>query len=382
MNKKTMKKGLIFFSALMTSSIALNAMGMDDRVLQLENQMKQVGTETAMGTFGALTALARPQVDGQGFFITADVLYWHAKIGGTEFGYTDSKPAGVLPIEGDTKCHDFEWNWGFRLGAGYNTEHDGWDVRANYTRFNTGDSESSNPGANAAVVPLRGAARIVQPAVANGLFVTCQSAKSEFDFDYQTVDVELGRAFFISKQLSFRPFAGLKSAWVEQNQHVRYTGGSPVALPGTAFSGLGLDLNTVEVKDDNDFWGMGPRLGFNTTWSLGCGFSLVGNIDGALLVGLFDVVHKEDFSISDNKIKLKSKQHSLVPMVDYKLGVRYDKYFNDNKQHIGVGLGFEAQYWWRLNQALVIDESATLKYSRSSQDTGIYGITLDLKLDF
>ncbi|MBI3211910.1 MAG: MOMP family protein, partial [Simkania negevensis] len=95
----------IAIASLMATSVAFGAMDMDSRVTQLENQMKQVRTETAMGTAGALTALARPEVDGRGFFITADVLYWHAKIGGTEFGYTDSKPAGVLPIEGDTKCH-------------------------------------------------------------------------------------------------------------------------------------------------------------------------------------------------------------------------------------------------------------------------------------
>ena len=64
------------------------------------------------------------------------------------------------------------------------------------------------------------------------------------------------------------------------------------------------------------------------------------------------------------------------------LGLRYDKYVNDNKQHIGIGLGFEANYWWRQNQMLKIDDSAVLKYERYSEDVSMHGITLDFKWDF
>ena len=104
-------------------------MDMDSRVTQLENQMQQVRTETAMGTYGAQTASARAEVDGYGWFFNFDVLYWHAKVGGTEFAYTDQDPRAQLPVKGRTKDIDFEWDWGIRVGLGYNFEHDGWDLR-------------------------------------------------------------------------------------------------------------------------------------------------------------------------------------------------------------------------------------------------------------
>ena len=75
----------IAVASIVTSSAAFAAMDMDSRVTQLESQMSQVRTETAMGTYGANTASARAEVDGRGWFITADVLYWHAKVGGTEY---------------------------------------------------------------------------------------------------------------------------------------------------------------------------------------------------------------------------------------------------------------------------------------------------------
>ena len=64
------------------------------------------------------------------------------------------------------------------------------------------------------------------------------------------------------------------------------------------------------------------------------------------------------------------------------LGLRFDKYIHNNKQHLGIGLGFEANYWWRQNQMIKIDDAAVLKYERYSEDVSMHGITLDLKWDF
>ena len=128
MKVSMLRKISIAIASLVASSTAFAGMDMDSRVTQLENQMQQVRTETAMGTYGAQTATARPEVDGRGWFLTLDVLYWHAKVGGTEFAYSDNDPSANLPIRGRTKDIDFEWDWGVRVGLGYNFAHDGWDA--------------------------------------------------------------------------------------------------------------------------------------------------------------------------------------------------------------------------------------------------------------
>ena len=87
--------------AIATSSAAFAAMDLEARLTELENQMQQVRTETAMDTYGANTALARPAVeDGYNWFVMLDVLYWRTKIGGTEYAYTDQDPTASLPIKG------------------------------------------------------------------------------------------------------------------------------------------------------------------------------------------------------------------------------------------------------------------------------------------
>lgn len=376
MKKSLLSKFSIALVTLMASSNAFAGMDMDSRVTQLENQMQQVRTETAMGTYGANTASARPEVDGHGWFFSADVLYWHAKVGGTEFAYTDNDLVGSFPVKGRSKDIDFSWDWGFRFGLGYNFDHDGWDAHLQYTWFDSSGNDSTRAGLNSTVIPLRGSSTIVNNG-SGDQFLFCSSAKSQYDFDYSALDLEIGRAYFVSGDLSFRPHWGLKSAWFDQEQVTRYTGGDANE------SNLGLGVNTVHIKDDCDFWGLGPRVGVDSKWYLGCGFSIFGNVAGALLFGHFDVDHKEHYSpYQNNRIKLNANRHAFSPTVQMQLGLHYDKYIHDNKQHIGIGLGFEANYWWRQNQMIKIDDATVLKYERYSEDVSMHGLTIDFKWDF
>jgi len=381
MKLSLLRKISIAIASLVASSTAFAAMDMDSRVTQLENQMQQVRTETAMGTYGAQTASARPEVDGYGWFFAFDVLYWHAKAGGTEFAYSDQDPFAQLPTKGRAKDVDFEWDWGLRVGAGYNFKHDGWDCRAQYTWFDSNGSDSTGAGANSSIIPLRGSSTIVATATNSNLqFLYCTSAKSQYDFDYSSIDLELGRAYFISGKLSFRPHWGLKTAWFDQEQTTRYTGG---ALNPANPNALGLEGNTVHIKDTCDFWGLGPRVGLDSNWHLGYGFSIFGNVSGALVFGHFNVEHKEHYSVStDNRIKLSANKHAFSPTAQMQLGLRYDTYIQNNTQHLGVGLGFEAQYWWRQNQMLKIGDAQVLKYERYSDDVSMHGLTLDFQWDF
>jgi len=368
--------------AIATSSAAFAAMDREARLTELENQMQQVRTETAMNTYGANTATARPVVDnGYNWFVMLDVLYWRTKLGGTEYAYTDQDPTASLPIKGRTKHMEFDWDCGLRVGLGYNFDYDGWSLSGQYTWFDTSGSDSTRAGLNSSVVPLRGSSSIA--GTANGIqdfFVFCTSAKSQFDMSYQAIDVELGRDYYVSSKLALRPFWGVKTAWIDLEQTTRYTGGNPT---GGNDSILGLSRNTVHIRENSDFWGVGPRTGIDTRWYLGEGFSIFGNIAGALLYGYFDVDHKERFTASnDFRIRLHADRHAFSPTVQYQMGLRWDSYFHNNKHHFAVGLGFEGQYWWRMNQMLKIDDATTLKYERYSEDLSTYGLTLDMKLEF
>ncbi|MEM8727998.1 MAG: Lpg1974 family pore-forming outer membrane protein [Chlamydiota bacterium] len=382
MKVSILRKISIAIGSLVVPSAAFAAMDMDSRITQLENQMQQVRTETAMGTCGAKRASARPEVEGYGWSFTFDALYWRTKVGGTEFAYTNQSPKNQFPMEGRAKDIDFKWNWGIRVGLGRNFAHDGWDLKGRYTWFDAGGSGSAKVDSSGAVIPLKGSPTIVEDesAATQNQFLYCTSAKSEYGFDYSALDLELGHAYFVSRKLSFRPHWGLKAAWIDQEQITRYTGG---AIDTEEPENLGLEGNTVHVKDNCDFKGLGPRVGFDSRWHLGNGFSIFGDIAGALVFGYFDIEHKEHYSqLVDNRVKLGANRHAFSPTAHVQLGLRYDNYIHNSTQHIGVGLGFEAQYWWRQNQMLTIGDTKPIKYDRYSEDISMHGLTLDIQWDF
>jgi hypothetical protein len=352
--------------ALAVSSAAFAALDMESRVTQLEKQMQQVRTETPADTFGAKTALGRPAVDGHGFFVTLNALYWQPKTGGTEYAYTDQDTQGAYPRKGRVKTMDFDWDYGFRVGVGYNLDHDGWDTHLQYTWLDSSGSSSTRAGSNSSVIPLKSSWEI-----ADNSSLVAESAKSMYDFDYQSLTLELGRDFYLSKKLSVHPHVGLKSTWLDLTQSVRYTGRE-------------LEGNTLHVDDYADFWGLGPRFGFDSKWYVGNGFSLFGKLSGALIYGYHDVDHKEKMSNNPDvrKIHLHANKHGFAPNANMQLGVRYDTYVNDNKQHVSLGLAFEAEYYFKINQMLQIRDQSNDTFNRPGYEASMHGLTLDFKFDF
>ncbi len=391
-------KNMIKWSLLLGITASVFAVSSDERLDLLEKEMQEVGIENIDGTYGAYLTNARPEVNGKGVFITMDALFWRAQVGGTEYAYSSANQinptfplSGTFPLKGSVKDIDFKWGWGLRAGLGYNFKCNGWDTHLEYTWYDTSGSDSHTAGRNSTVIPLRSASTITGNAnnVANSVFVFSHAAKSQFDFNYQTLDLELARNYFVSGMLSLRPHIGLKGAWINLEQIARYYGGDLISVVGADVLGLG--INTVKIKDNCDFKGVGPRAGVDTKWFIGHGFSLFSNVAAALLWGHYDVGHKEKFSqLANNRIRLGADMNRFSPTMQLQIGLAYDTYVMDDTAHISLGISFDVNYWWRMNQMLKDDSNLiggpnTLlppKYERYSEDVSLRGATIDLKIDF
>ncbi len=373
--------------ALMASASAFAAADMESRVAELERQMSQVRIVTPNGTCGANTALANPILDDcdeccSSWFVEASILSWHPKVGGTEFAYTDQSPKASLKIKGNVKDMDFSWDWGFKALVGYSSEVDGWDVSLRYTWFDSHGSKRTSAGRGDSVISLRSSPNITKGVT--GPFVYCKSIKSQFDYTFNSVDLEMGRHFYLSETLSWRPFIGLKAAWIDLEQITRCTGGETVEQGAS-----GLANNTVHIKDISEMFGVGPRIGGLTNWYIGQGYSLFGSFTSAMLYSRFDVNHKERFSGNKNegRYNLGGDCHFFVPSVEFMLGAQYDRYVNNDRNHIRVRLSFESQYFWRANQMMkinypAIEGTSANNIERIPSDLSQHGLTLDFRVDF
>ena len=280
------------------------------------------------------------------FYVTAEWLYWRTRQEGMEFA--------------TAKTVKFDFQSGFRVGLGVHLPSDHWDIYVNYTRFNPDGSERAH-GSFYPLFLFQGAG-VQGPAVAGG--------HAHWDIEFQNVDVEIGRAFYIAKTLVFRPFFGLKGAWIDQDARMRYEGG---------FIPAG---QTFRTHFENDFKGAGPLLGIESNWLIGAGFSLFGNIAASLVIGHFDMT-QEQYQLDEAKVVDLNSDFNLVsPALQMAAGLVWDRNFNKERWHVGLCAGFETQFWWDQNQTEQFTDNELPIYVRQKGDLAFYGLTLKARFDF
>lgn len=381
----TIKKGITML-ALATLSHTIYAASIDERMGELERRINRMYITTPNGTCGAYTASARPTLNscnqccGSNWNLGFSLLYWQASTCGTDFAYGKQNPVVSFPVKGSVRDVHSKWNWGYKVSLGYNIDHDSWESNLCYTDFSGTGSNKMASGCNDNVVPLLGAYTLPAPA---GIFAFCSEAKSQTEMHFRTLLWDLARDFFVSDCLSIRPFTALKAAWITTRQSTRYTGGDPQ----TPVLGLGDDL--VHVKENCTFKGFGPVMGLGANWYIGRGVSIYNEFTIGMLYGKLQLSHSERYSANDlSTLKLKNDCHKFCPMAKYMLGLARKCYFRDDQNHLLVRLGFESQYWWRVNQVMRVtdipnvDAVALVKYLRQGLDFSVMGVTFDIRLDF
>lgn len=344
--------------ALVATSAALSADVNDAQVRNLENRVSAL--EQRKGASGMINPSGRPEVkDGADMFFTADLLIWQAHENGLSYVI---KNKGADLSDSSTKELHYQWEPGVRLGIGWNTPHDGWDVCANWTYFHS-KAQSHTHAGKGSLYPV-----LIAPYFSEDTAVGIPySARSKLSFDLNMIDLELGREFFVSKWLTLRPFIGPRTAWIYQDMNVHYKG---------------FEEGNYRVDMSNNYWGIGVRPGLNTQWGLGCGFSFFGNTALSLLYGFFDV----DQTQSVSRTTYIDNNHSTRvgrAIAEIQLGVRWERMFADDRCHFSVQAGWENFMFFGQNQFdRFVDDFNPGVFVANQGDLTIQGYTLAFRLDF
>ncbi len=324
-------------------------------------------------TSGIVNPSGRPQVkEGADLFLTADWLIWQANETGLGFCIkTDTSSTSALG-EGSAHSAEFDWESGFRVGFGYNMGHDSWDLYLNWTWFQDDGSEHVHTDGDDFIYPS-----VMHP----GSSVTATEAESHVDLHLNVLDLEMGREFYVSKWLTLRPHAGLRSAWVHQTNNIEYENLFSVSQ-GT------LLYNEYEVERECNYWGMGIRTGLDTQWGLGKGWSIYGNAAISLLYGFFHVEHEEERTPSSTGVEvtlidLTNSYRAGRAVTDLQLGLRWDHMFCKDRFHFGIQAGWEHHMFFSQNQFMTfVDDITDGIFVQNQGDLELQGWTLAARFDF
>lgn len=352
-------------------------------------------------------APARPVTCNGDWMITVAGVYWNANQDGMEYAIDNhvrtlleipSAVEDILPlnnlIDASYVTPNFDWDFGFKIGLGYNTTCDGWDIGATWTwyRSKARDHVEAEFSENHTLIALWSA---YNDPLGHATFAS--DIETSWELQLNLIDIELGREFWVSKKMTFRPFIGLRIAFIDQEFDIQHKGGSWLVDDDGPLNNL--------VELDNDFQGVGVRTGLNSIFHLGCGWGIYGDLGVSIVYGRFDINEKETnreaYNLYDKIPIMETKDHFRASraMLDLGLGIQWGGLFCECQYGITVSLGweqhlfFDQNQFWRVNRidtftdidnglGVTQNDSGENSYYQRRGDLSTQGATLKVVFEF
>lgn len=325
----------------------------------------------------------------QGFFVTADFLYWIAHEEGLEYATRGLKtsPGAVggsasEPVPpGSAHNVDFEWGPGFRIGAGYTLPKSFWDLGLTWTHYSTDAKGSASHAGDFRFNPLWAVLNHPLHTIDAGVLT---SGSAKWHLHYNTLDLELSRYFFPHKYFSIKPHAGVRAAWINQKYDIRYMFGQAGAVTNV--------LTDVSIKNHNDYSGAGFKIGIDSLWHFNRYFGIFANGSFSLLGGNFEIKDKETtlsttVALSTQPdldfIDTHDNFFDLIPELEVALGFNFQVTPERERYRLEFNAGWEYLLWFDQNQIRNYTNAADGgKYIRQRGNLQLMGFTLNAKLHF
>ena len=279
--------------------------------------------------------------DATGFYAGIDFLLWKVNENGNDFAIkrtTPVNPAIGSGLLGKFYEGEFEWQPGVRPWVGYQFKPDHWKIEGVYTYYQTGKSTRVNqPEAAITNTDLASLNATLNGDLGNAT----ATARSSTNFIYNAGDLTLKKLFQISPYFYLTFQAGLKGLWVRQHWHVTYRD----------------VLNNIGKH--REFWkyyGAGPRIGLETEWYLGKGFSFEFMGAAAFLYGEKTQKQKYTLFLVDSGVvgtfpfqDFNLSKNTTLPTTELKASIRWGRVFMDFLE-FNIHAGYEIQGIYNINE--------------------------------
>ncbi|MCF7806651.1 MAG: hypothetical protein K9M13_03275 [Simkaniaceae bacterium] len=298
-----------------------------------------------------ITPPAGPNVDnGVGFSIFADYILWEARAGDTAFatsGIAQDATAGQANLSrGTVYTPGFKYQSGFKVGLSAMLGHDNWDLEAQYIWLHSNDKKTTlttTTNAESTYAPIW----MTQPDSTELI-----GGDGRWNMRYNVVQLNLGRNFLVSENLSFRPYYGIRGAWVHQNNITNYTFATSEDV-----------LSNFNINQKQNWWGVGFQTGTDAGFWFDENWAIYANFGTSLMWGKYSFTNKQKNTTSEDSQPYTENwngtEYGVQPTLDLEMGFRWQMCFDDNTYAFLLQAGWEQQVW--INH---------IKFSNASQDDG------------
>lgn len=294
-------------------------------------------------------------------FWIADVsfLAWQAIEEGLEFALQNNAlpTPNSLNVNGELAAPDFKWDPAFKVNLGMIFSDRAWDTEFRWTYFHS----SPDRTIHGTLIPIW--------AFPNAAPFTFGTARGNLELNFNSLDVETGYHPFLTPAFSLRFLAGLKIATIHQTFFVHYSNGTAIEYANTTLTNRAI--------------GCGPRLGFESKWRLGKGFSFLGSIAGSLPLWHFRVTRTDH---DPNILQSLSRERfwTFRSILETALGFGWDTCFGCRNQYpFGVNASYELQYYSEQNMmAMLVNPGLLSQTYMPRGDLILHGATFTFHFGF
>lgn len=286
----------------------------------------------------------QPDCCSRGGFLSADLLYWRPFVGGVDKCSSNVSdeltPDGrvISRFHGKVRNPDFNWDPGFRVGAGYAFACNNWDVGVFYTHFDSNTSRGRSRGnhSNSSSSSFK---NFTSYGPAN------RERRIRWNINFNVIDLVAGYQANAGSCFTFRPFIGLRGARIDQKLH---RGHFPIDSSGYFSSNR---HDHFGIKNHEKFTGIGPLLGIEADWPIGCGFKLYASAATSWLYGKFRVRQDEfdRFAYLDDFARISKNLDTDLANFDAGFGIRWETCFCGD-WHLALQLGLEHHQYFNYNR--------------------------------
>lgn len=334
---------------------------------------------------------------GHGITLNGSFLWWRASENLESYAQVVTKEHIINPEMGigNPKGHNqsiqYEWNPGFNLRVGIDTDRDCWDLFSDWTWIHHTTKNTLKAKTDSSYLPSAGLS-----GTANGLGIYSSwlqkwipshaidafeglpiqalfagpfsKAKVKWDLSYNTFNLEMGKSFNTRSNL-LRPFFGLRGTLIEREAKAEYThyqnpGSllSPSVEVGASFNLEGFDSASYKTK--MNFWGIGPLFGVVDEFKLPHGWRLMGQLAAAFFYGrvhaydqysLLDIVNHKPTLFSGSKFT-NHNQWSPATNIQMRFGIDWATCFNHQHNEFLIGAAWEQNIWFFHDYSAQVDQ--------------------------
>lgn len=310
---------------------------------QVADQMSYHENATSSEAMSRPFFSSRPNLsEGFGIIFSGEFLYWKPQPEGLEtWVQTENHTNGnqymsnLFPyrgMSGTISRISPKYEPGYRLTGVYQLPFDQWDLSFRWTRLKANRGGHTNEKPNQVIFPNYTDQSFTPLAL---------SASSSWSLNFNTLELDLSRAFSLGRSFCMNTFAGFKAAWIEQNLKVH--------LYNVTFANQTSQPFLIN-KTRNNFQGYGMNIGVDGKWCLGSGFHLFGKLATALLWGEYDLAQFGKTQVPRGK--LTQKVHEIQPQIEAQGGIGWEHQFSSNRCYLNFYAAFEEQIWFDQNQSL------------------------------